>query len=1166
MSAGGERSQTSFRGGVATAVVAAAGLIGATAAALLFDQAVPQVRLQQRLTAPRAVEAARTFANAHALPFPEARTAVRFAEDDSLQLFLELAPSAGKAALDQVVKSGDVALYRWTVRALTPGDVHETRVRFAPDGRVTGFWRRLAETDRYPALDSAVALSRARGVLTEWMGHRAEDWSLVSASREVVPASGRVDQRFTFEHISRRVAGASVRVSVEIGGDTPTGAREFVVIPEAFQRRYAEMRASNQLLAQLAAFGFPVYGMIALLALYRGQREGTVRWRGALVAATVIAGLQAASMANEIPGSWYSYPTTAPPGVFLLQQALAALVVPLLFGAFLVVVLAGGEWLVRGAFPGQLDWWSAWRARGTAPLTRQVLAGYALCAVGLGYVATFYYVARHLLGWWVPSALLDDPNQIATPLPWLSAVANAAQAGVMEEVLFRAIPLSAVAVLTRGKAWHRPAMAAAVVGTALVFGFAHASYASWPAYSRGVELFAEAVLWALVFLRFGLVPTVVCHFTFDLFLFGLFAMAGDAPAYRVTLAVVLAVMLAPAVFVVWTRWRRGARAVSWETVTFGAWRPAEAVAPEESSTELASRVGERLASSDMPGPPAASVATAGTPTSGSRDAPGASRSAEAVADARRDWRPLVVAIGAALLVVPRPLAVVEPRFTVDRARAITIADSVLRARGARLDGLTPMAQLLDGEDPAEARYLAHVERRDLLRALARSYRPLTGWGVRFDRRTGTPAEKAEGWRLHLLGDGTPHDWRHVLPEEAERPDADREAARGVALAAAAASGIDTSGLRDAGVEEERRPHRRDLVFVFADRLVPIPGGASARVRVRVAGNEAVGVARMLRLPERWERQDEAVEQRRGTLSFAGFILGLLVVMALAAVIGRRAPLIDDHPLSRRAAAWLVVAGVGVLLLRGFNALPDALAQWDTATPWRSHEAAVVLAVGAQLFAIVLPGSLWLSVEALRRRVGVRARGRPREVSRSAVALGALAFASTQAWAWLAALRGRVVAPETMLGDYWPALGGPVGVAADAVLLPLAAVVPCLIVAGVARGRWARPLLIVSAALGLAALSATRGVEGARVAPLLAMVLLVLGYAWWAAVVRWGRDGVWAWVGGGAAYAGFAQLQALREAAHSADQWSAWLGVLVAAGLVVLVSRFGARSQGPPTGV
>ncbi len=1157
--------------------VAAAGLIGATLAVLLFEQAVPQVRLTQKLTAPLALSAARSFARAHELPFPEGRTAVHFAEEDSLQLFLELAAPNGKAALDTIAASGDVALFRWTVRALTPGDVHETRVRFAPDGRVTGFWRRLAETDRRPELDSAAAASRAREVLTQWMGKDAGAWPLLSASREVVPASGRVNRSFTFERSTGRIAGAPLRMDVDIAGDLVVGAREYVVIPESFARRYAEMRSSNELLASLAAFGFPVYGLLALIALYRAQRDGAVRWRGAIVAASVIAGLQAAAMANDIPGSWYAYSTTSAPGTFLLRQALGALLVPILFGAFLVVVLAGGESLVRTAFPEHLDWWSAWRARGTQRFTKQVLAGYALCAVGLGYVATFYLVARSTLGWWVPSALLDDPNAIATPLPFLSAIANAAQAGVMEEVLFRAVPLSAIGLLTRGRSWQRGAMVLGVIGTALVFGFAHASYASWPAYSRGVELFAEATLWAVIFLRFGLVPTVVCHFTFDLLLFGLFAMAGDAPAYRVSLAVVVATLLAPAAIVMWAQWRRAAQAPAWETLTFSAWQapverdpgdeapaPREGDAVRERETTAygdASREPDALRDrvrSREDRRPAASAAHMSLPLDVPLDVP-----LDALLDVPldathprtgRDLRLLMVAAGALALLVPRDTNIAEPRYSVARLRAIAIADSVLRARGAHLDGLAPMAEVIGGDDAEGARFLAHIERPALAAPLARSYRALAGWGVRFDRREGTVAEKAEGWRLHLLADGTPHDWRHVIAEDAARPDLPRDSARLIALRAAAASGIDTSALRDAGVDEEQRPHRHDLLFTFDDRGVTIPGGATARVRVRVAGNEAVGVARALRFPERWERADAAAAEQRATVAMVAGIALVLAVLVPAFVVGRRAPRRDDHALTRRQVIVLLAALLALQAGHGLNALPDALAQWDTATPWTSHVVSAMVAIAAQLFVLVLPASLWLSAEALRRRTRLPVATSSGEVMRSGFALGALALGTSQLSFWLGTLSGTMRGANTALGAFWPVAANALDVLTSAAVLPLLVVLPALLLAGVAERRWVRPALMIGGALVVAIVLTARGEGSARLAPLVAAAIIVIGYAWWHAVARWGRDGLAAWVIAAAVYAGLEQLSLWPMAAHDLDRLAALGGVLAAALVVAVVHR------------
>ena len=106
----------------------------------------------------------------------------------------------------------------------------------------------------------------------------------------------------------------------------------------------------------------------------------------------------------------------------------------------------------------------------------------------------------------------------------------ALQAGFMEECLFRAVPLSLAALIGARFGIAPSAIACTLVLQAVVFGAAHANYPGFPAYSRPVELFGPALIWGLIFLRFGLLPTVILHAVFDLVLMSIpvFLVAGAA--------------------------------------------------------------------------------------------------------------------------------------------------------------------------------------------------------------------------------------------------------------------------------------------------------------------------------------------------------------------------------------------------------------------------------------------------------------------------------------------------------------------------------------------------------------------------------------------------------------------------------------------------------------
>ena len=74
---------------------------------------------------------------------------------------------------------------------------------------------------------------------------------------------------------------------------------------------------------------------------------------------------------------------------------------------------------------------------------------------------------------------------------------------------------------------------------AVVFGAAHANYPGFPPYSRLVELVVPSMLWAAIFLRFGLLPTILLHALFDLALFSIPLYLVDAPGAWVQRAAVV---------------------------------------------------------------------------------------------------------------------------------------------------------------------------------------------------------------------------------------------------------------------------------------------------------------------------------------------------------------------------------------------------------------------------------------------------------------------------------------------------------------------------------------------------------------------------------------------------------------------------------------------------
>ena len=219
--------------------------------------------------------------------------------------------------------------------------------------------------------------------------------------------------------------------------------------------------------------------------------------------------------------------------------------------------------------------WHLWSR--DAGASRQTLGrtagGYLFVPLELALVAAFYYATNKWFGWWQPSEMLSDPNILGSWAPALTPIAISLQAGFMEECVFRAIPLSLGALIGERYGRRTLGIALAFVLQALIFGGAHANYPGFPSYARLVELIVPSMIWALIFLRFGLLTTILLHAMFDLTLFAIPVFLVDAPFAFVQQALIGIAALVPLAIIAWRRIQAGAWGDLPDTLRNGAWQP-----------------------------------------------------------------------------------------------------------------------------------------------------------------------------------------------------------------------------------------------------------------------------------------------------------------------------------------------------------------------------------------------------------------------------------------------------------------------------------------------------------------------------------------------------------------------------------------------------------------
>jgi hypothetical protein len=894
------------------AVYAVASLVALYVAVRLFPFAIPIVNLDVKMSRTEAIAASRTLAARLGLAPAGARVAVRFAHDAATQNYVELeggdTKGDGKRAFAELTRGDRYSPYWWEVRLFTLGAIDETIIRLKPDGTPAGFTRRLAETYVRDAARKALDAPIARAIAET---HARDDWGIDLARYRLLEESqqtqigGRVDHRFTYER-PEPLGEARIRLLLTVAGDELAGVTPFVHIPESFGRRYEELRSANNLIANLATVSAGLlYGIGGcILGLLWLARKHWLVWRAPIVAGLIVGSLLACASLASAGTAWFGADTTETVATFWAKRGGAALLIATAGGLAYALVFMAAESLARRAFAHQPQLWRLWSRDGAASpqVLGRTLGGYLFVPLELALVAAFYYATNRWLGWWQPSEVLTDPNILGSAVPALTPIAVSLQAGFMEECVFRAIPLALGALIGARYGRRTLGIVLAVLLQALIFGGAHANYPGFPAYSRPVELLLPSIVWALIFLRFGLLPTILLHATFDLSLFSIPLFLVDAPGAHVQQALVIAAALVPLAIVAVRRREAGRLRELPAALLNGAWHPGVQTPDAHPASATALAIG-RWSNAFQRALPALGIA----------------------------------GVLAWALLAPFHADVAPLRL--GRAQAIAAADAALSAQGVTLG---PQWQRfakvkLASEDPAQWTWHKFVWRE----AGAEAYRRLVGtalappvWEVRYATFGGDVVERAEEWRVAIADDGSVRAMTHTLPEGRAGAQLAREAALALARRALAVRfGVDPAPLELVAADQQERPARTDWSFVFGDPRIAVGGSGEARYVVAIAGDQVAGAGRFVHVPETWTRSEQERSNRLQVVALAGVVVFLAAGLAafVVGVIGWIRHRVD-------AGALSIVFGVtlAVALLSAANAWPIVAMGLSTTEPLASQ--------------------------------------------------------------------------------------------------------------------------------------------------------------------------------------------------------------------------------------
>ncbi len=871
-----------------------------------FSRAFPIVNLTITMDRDQALEQSRHLAQLFKWGPSDPSTAISFNSDSQAQTFIEL-EGGGQDAYLEMLKQHWYEPYTWHVRLLREFEPNETHVYFTPDGKLYGFKEQIAEDTDFPSLKKSEALALVQQALTQDWQIDMDVYALVEASKKV-QQNERVDRTFVFERTDITLNDGRYRLKTVVSGNKLTEVKHFIKIPEAFTHTYRQMRSYNDAIASAGSiFAYIFYLLIGcLIGLFVLLKINWVIWQAPIKWALFIASLDFLMTLNSLPLWWMQYQTESSMYGFLLQLVVQALSYFFIRFTIMALVFTAAESLTRRAFGHHVRLWKSWSANiaNSYTILGQTIGGYLMVGIDMAFLVTFYLLTTTYLSWWKPVSHLVDPNVLANYFPWFSSVAMSLGAGFLEECKFRAIPLAGAALLGERFGKKNWWIATAFILQAIVFSAAHANYPAQPAYARLVELIIPSFIFAGIYLRFGLLPSIISHYTYDVILFALPIFLAHAWFNQL---VVLLCIFVP----LWAVLYRRLQAGQWVTLLPDAynrtWRPSTGT------------------SCTIKTEPPISVTLSTKQTYACI---------------------LAACIGLLAWVFCTPFTADSPPLQLQPQQATTIAKQTLDDHAISVDKAhAPYVQIKtnvkDNEKSAlQHTYIWQTYHKPIYRSLIGTYVNPPHWLVRFLRFEGSLIERAQEYEVSVGADQfhaptyQALTWKHKIPEQLPGATLTKKEARAIAQQALIHKGYSLDDIYEVKAKPKQLPERKDWTFTFANKKeVGTTKAGELRLVISIAGDQLNQFEKKVQVPEQFKREQlnnqtitKSVQAICQLLIWVLFIAGMFLALICWA--------------KKAVPTSLFVGGfIGFALLFSLqliNSWPHIIAQFNTQAPFMNQ--------------------------------------------------------------------------------------------------------------------------------------------------------------------------------------------------------------------------------------
>jgi len=896
------------------------GIVGAVFAYKYFFRAFPEASVDFKVSRAESQKRAKEFVEGLGNNLTGYQSTIVFDVDENAKTYLEREVGLREA---NRLMSGELNIWYWDVRFFRPQQEEEFLARVSPAGTIVGYQHKIAEAQGAKSLNHDDALGAAENFARSKLGDNLGQWDFLPAEANSISRPNRIDWSFTWERKAFKAKEAPYRLQVGVQGDHIGDSQEYLQVPEAWIRSYEHLRSTNNFYEELALVP---YGFLLGAALWLGVtlwRQGKTSWAAALKIGAVVTALYYLMELNDWGSVRAGYDTHFTYASFVLQKLLWMLLAAIGTALTISLVYPGGEPLYRESQPNRLRLPRAFTLRGirSKEFFSASVVGISLAAAHIGFITAFYLIGNRL-GVWAPQDI-NFSDIVNTPFPWIAGVAIGVLASTNEEFTFRLFAIPFLEKLTGSRVL-------AVILPAFFWSFLHSNYPQEPGYIRGIEIGLMGIAAGLVMLRWGIVATLIWHYTVDASLVGMLLIRSDNLYFKISGLIVALAAAVPLAYSGVSYLRRG-RFESVEDLLNRA-DPAPVITlTREVTTEEAAVSARRYEPLTMGtlGFLAACVLVGGLLA----------------------WRLNREHIGDYL------------ELSVDRVSATQRGDAVMREHGRDPNGYIKAAQMVDTTNPVTNEFLRRrMSVADINEIYAKQV-PGALWRVRYFQNA-----QPEEFAVTLKPDGSEHGFWHTLAEAAPGANLTKEEARGIAEKyLQEKKHVNLGDWKLMESNSDKRPKRTDHTLVWQknapldtkDSPKDSSDHAYQRMSVQVLGDEPADYRTYIKIPEEFERKQS--EQSVGRILVAAgqicVALGLIVSVLVYFFKRLRVQPTVRVPW-RRFFGWALVglAGFAVSFLFG-KGIPTLLSNYPTAMPMR-------IFLATSIVGLLLAGALLLGVLAL----------------------------------------------------------------------------------------------------------------------------------------------------------------------------------------------------------